>query len=261
MLKFVKGISAPEGRHKRGWFKTILVFFTLCVVTLGQWNGARMMVESVYVNFVTHFTNHIEYQELEQVRVGANVVYLETIFGAARLIKPSPTTEGLDYRYYHSKKYLLALAVKESRVAGFQVIALSTSFQPFYIFRDTRLNAAPLAEQFLDGADFETDNANLRFYMEVHQLGREGLFASIYPATVSYGARPPELTDLEYFSTIDALYESYVLSDEDGIKRNTAQLRQRLPSNSYSFGHISLKNAVEMTLTEFEFLAYFKRSY
>lgn len=259
MLKFVKGISGSQNQQRRGLFKSLLVFFTLCVVTLGQWNGARMMMESVYVNFITHFTNHIEYQDLEQVRVGANVIYLETIFGAARLIKPSQTSDGLDYRYYHSDKYLLALAVKASRVEGFQIIALSPSFQPFYILSDTRVNMAPLAEQFPDGAEFVTDNANLRFFMEAHQLGREGLFASIYPATVSYGARSAELSEVEYFAVIDELNEFYVLSDDEGIHRSVARLRQRLPSNSYSFGNISLETAADMTLTEYEFHAYFKR--
>lgn len=259
MLKFVKGLTGSANSQQRGLLKSLLVFFTLCVVTLGQWNGARMMVESIYTNFITHFTNHIEYQELEQVRVGANLAYLETIFGAARLIKSSNTDTSLDYRYYHNNKYLLALAVSNSRVEGFQIIALQANFQPSYIFNHQRLNAAPFAEQFQSGADFTVDNANLRFYKEAHDLGREGLFSSIYPSIVSYGASVDDAATADFLAAIDALNHAYVLDIDKDIEQSLARLRQRVTANAYSFGNISLETATDMTLTEFEYLAYFNQ--
>ncbi len=251
--------AANTTKRPRSIFKSFFVFLTLSIVTLGQWNGARMMIESVYTNFITHFTHAVEYKELDQVRVGANLDYLETIFGAARLIKASTTHPQLEYRYYPSNKYLLTLAVTQSRVQAFQIIALSDSFMPGYVFSSQRLNQESIAAQFPELNEFSTDNGNLRFFIERHSLGREGLFMTAFPATISYGAHNHRLSEVAYFQLLDDLNHAYLMEQFDGVAEFAHALRSEVSANAITFGQISLDTATDMTLTEYEFHAYFSR--
>ncbi|MCC5880605.1 MAG: hypothetical protein JJU03_12005 [Idiomarina sp.] len=254
----MKKLVADEAVGRRGAFKSVLVFITLIVVTLAQWNGARMLMESVYSNFVTHFTHHLEYKQLEHVRVGANLTYLESIFGAAQLIKASTTEPALDYRYYHSNKFLLTLAVDEDRIEGFQILSKLPGFQPNIILSDQRLNDVPFAQLHPQVGDFITDNSNLRFYLERHQLGRLGLFMNLFPAHVSYGAEHRSSEANTNPQLLDDLNRSYLLGEEEALSQHLTELRLQATPNSYSFGRISLETAADMMLTTYEFRAYFE---
>ena len=91
------------------------VVFTIAaiMISLGQWADTKDIVTSAYEGFITHFTDEVELDKLSEVRVGANLTYLETVFGDARLIKVKQPQTDLQYRYYHDAKFLLALAVRQ----------------------------------------------------------------------------------------------------------------------------------------------------
>lgn len=254
----MRKLVTNELAASRGKVKSLMVFFTLIVVTLAQWNGARLMLESVYTNFITHFTHHIEYRQLEHVRIGANLTYLESIFGAAQLIKTSSTDPSLTYRYYHSNKFLLTLGVKEDSIEGFQLVSLRPSFQPTFTLSDLRLNDTSFSQQYPYGNEFVSDTGNLRFYLEAHQLGRVGLFMNLYPAYVSYGASKAENPANRYAQHLDDLNHAYLLGEDEEMARHQADFRLHATPNTYSFGRISLETAADMLLTNYEFRAYFE---
>ena len=235
--------------------KSQSIVFTIAAVmiSLGQWADTKDIITSSYEGFITHFTDRVELEKLSEVRVGANLSYLETIFGDARLIKVKQPDTDLQYRYYHDKKFLLALAVKQQRVIGYQIVSLQQDFIPPIAFSDFTLGKIPLAQQQSFNGSFSTDTANLRYYLEPQTLGREGLFLERHVGYVEYGAgtdnSQSKLTQLN-----ELLLGDY--KDETLLKLSS-DLRNTLIPNVYSLGEISLEQAADMLLTRYEFKAYF----
>lgn len=237
--------------------KSQSLIFTIAaiMISLGQWADTKDMVISGYEGFITHFTDEVELEKLRQVRVGANLTYLETVFGDARLIKVKQPATDLEYRYYHDPKFLLALAVREQRVIGYQIVSLQPGFMPLVAFSNTLLGQQPLAEYQPFAGSFSTDTTNLRYYLEPQTLGREGLFFERQLGFVEYGAATEQhQTALQQLNEL--LLQDY---DDDTLLQQSTALRSKLIPNVYALGEITLEQAADMLLTRYEYKAYFQQ--
>ncbi|EGM76721.1 hypothetical protein Rhein_3188 [Rheinheimera sp. A13L] len=228
--------------------------FTLAaiILTVGQWADFRDVVTSAYEGFVTHFTDQVELKQLSHVRVGANLPYLESIFGPAKLIKVNQTHSKSQYRYYNNDKFLLTLAVENQRVTAYQIVSLLDGFQPVISFSKASLNLTPLhTMQKFDGV-FTTDTVNLRYYLEQATLGREGMFFALQLGFVEYGSAT------QAYPQLDQINEKMMQgSDDEQLLGTIESLRKMLIPNVYSVGELSLEQAADMLLTRYEFHAYF----
>lgn len=236
--------------------KSQSIVFTIAaiMISLGQWADTKDIITDSYEGFITHFTDKVELQKLSHVRVGANLSYLETVFGDARLIKTKNQTSQLQYRYYHTEKFLLALAVNQQRVVGYQLVSLQQDFMPPIAFSKQLLGQQALAEYQPFSGTFSTDTVNLRYYLEPITLGREGLFLDRHLGFVEYGAALAQYQQpLQQLN--DLLLQAY---DNSTLHQQTAEFRNTLIPNVYSLGEISLEQAADMLLTRYEYQAYFQ---
>lgn len=224
------------------------------MISLGQWTDTKDIIVSGYESFITYFTDNVELEKLSEVKVGANLNYLEKIFGEARLIKIKEGNTDLQFRYYHGGKFLLTLAVIQQRVIGYQVISLRQGFMPPIAFSKLHLGEKTLAQHQQFTGSFNTDTSNLRYYLEPVTLGREGLFFERHLGFVEYGS-----TLENYQQPLDKLNALLLQSYEDStLLQLSNNLRDVLVPNVFSIGEISLEQASDMLLTRYEFQAYFR---
>lgn len=256
--------QASEKEELSTWrrFLNGVVAVCLPLIALGQWVDTRDLIIDGYQGFVTNFTDQVELDMLEEVRIGANLAYLEDVFGVARLIKASNIDDNLEYRYYFHPKFLLALAVDGERITGYSVTPMVESFQPRIAFSDVVLGEKSIADMKAQGEVFTADSNNIHFYIEEEELPREGLFFKRYLAHVEYGAPysgevlgPSEAQQLKV--KINVLNDAYLRGDYERAISSLTEIRQLAKPNSYAIGNLDLDTATEMILTRYEFHAYF----
>lgn len=224
------------------------------MISLGQWTDTKDIIVSGYESFITYFTDNVELEKLSEVKVGANLSYLEKVFGEARLIKTKENNPNLQFRYYHGGKFLLTLAVVQQRVIGYQVISLRQGFIPPIAFSNLHLGEKTLDQHQQFTGSFNTDTTNLRYYLEPVTLGREGLFFERHLGFVEYGSTLENYQQpLENLNAL--LLQPY---DDSALLVVTNTLRNVLVPNVFSLGEISLEQASDMLLTRYEFRAYFQ---
>lgn len=225
------------------------------IISIGTFNDFKDVIGFAYENFITHFTDEVEFEKLAEVSVGANPEYLEQVFGVARLIKASRVDDSLEYRYYDNDKFLLGLAVEKGRVRGYLVTSMRAEFLPQISFSDRALGTANFATLNTFNGQFTTDNTNLVYYLEGQQMGRQGLFLNRYIGYLDYAATYPNheqtLTD------ISALNDDLVLGAEEQVVQRIDNLRSRSHPNFYVIGDFAIETAADMALTRFEYQAYF----
>lgn len=250
MQGFILSLSTGHLFFKR--MRSVAFTLAALVLAVGQWADFRDVVTSAYEGFITHFTDKVELKQLSHVRVGANLSYLETLFGPAKLIKVKDPDKKSQYRYYANEKFLLALAVENERVSAYQVVSLQDGFQPPIGFSKHILNLEVLQNiQKFDGT-FSTDTTNLRYYLEQATLGREGMFFEQQLGFIEYGSGAQIYAELEQIN--EQLLQS---GDDEKLLPLVEKLRTKLIPNVYSIGELSLEQAADMLLTRYEFHAYF----
>ncbi|RUO80248.1 hypothetical protein CWI84_06345 [Idiomarina tyrosinivorans] len=238
----------------------IIVTVSLPLIALGQWVDTRDLLVDSYNGFITHFTDKVELQQLNQVRVGANIDYLESFLGTPQLIKRSTTLAGQEFRYYHQNKYLLGLAVDGTRVSMYSVTALTPSLTVAIPFADDKsLLTQPLfqLEDFM--GDFTLDTGNLTFFYEQLPLGKQGLFFKRQLGWVEYGAMPEQAAHSHQQITqqVTRLDKAYVLGDQQAMQAALTDLRRDTVPNTFAVGPYGIESAAEMLLTRYEYQAYF----
>lgn len=238
-----------QGMH----MKKVLIALSIIIVTIGQWNSARDMVERVYAGVVTHFTDHLEQQQLSHLRIHTNIAYIESVLGHARLIKPSRLDPNQSYRYYFNPKYLATLAVQNDRVTAIQIITLNPDFPAKIPFSQHSLNQLALAQLQEQPSVFSSDNFNSQHYLEHRKLGREGMLLDLYLGYVNYQKDAPPLLSQQLAS----LNEAQLLSDQAATQQQVQQLRLQLQPNFFTLGNLTMRQAEEMLLSRYEFTSYF----
>lgn len=254
--------ETPSNTNPPGfWRKLSRVALTICLplIAMGQWVDTKDLLVDGYDAFITNFTDRVELEKLEQVRVGGNLDYLEEVFGVARLIKQSDVTPAVEYRYYYHPKFLLTLAVDDSRIVGYGITSLREGFAPPIVFSDAHLLQQPIADTMPLTDNFNADSGNIHFYIQGKQMGKEGLYFAQFVSFIEYGAAPelPESEDYEFVQPINGLVDAYLLSQQELLLEHVEQVRSELYPNTYLFGQLDMSMASEMLLTRYEYSAYF----
>jgi len=237
-----------------------IVTISLPLIAMGQWVDTRDLIIDSYQGFITHFTDEVELNKLDEVRVGGNLDYLEEVFGVAKLIKSSETQNNLQYRYYHHPKFMLGLAIIDQQVVGYSVTSLQPSFHPPVTFSDLALGQQNFAQMQDFGGVFTADSANIHYYMEQKELSREGLFYKRYLAHVEYGSDNVAEDDTKnkpISQTLNRLSDAYALNDTEQLRSAVTYVREQYRPNTFVLGRLTLETAAEMVLTRYEFNAYF----
>ncbi|UXI01987.1 ETEC_3214 domain-containing protein [Photobacterium sp. TY1-4] len=235
------------------WVKmqSIALAVVAIMLSLGQWNDTKDAVEVIYESVITNFTNELEYEQLEQIKVGQTHDYLQSFMGVAQASKPSKIDPAVNFFYYGQDKYLLTVAVKAERVVGYSIVALTDSFSAAVPYTELSLLDTPMNSQDTEFERYFTDFGNLDYYAESHTLGRNAMFYNLLLATVDYGqmAQPAK-------QAIQSL--NHQLNMGSDVQAEALQpLRQQVP-NTFALSEIAPEIMAEALLTQFEFTAFFR---
>jgi len=254
----VEHVEVETVRIKKSvWTRTrdIIIGIGFVMITFGQFADTKELLTFAYHNFITHFTDQVELENLTEVSVGANPQYIENVFGIAQLIKQSTTNPELEYRYYHAPKYLLGVAIERGRVRGYVVTALRDDFYPAVPFVGASLSEFSFEEYGPFNNQFTTDNTNLVYYLEGQQLGREGMFLNQYVGYIEYAGQFADRTLA--LNQISALNDELVLGEEDAVADRLGHFRAHAKPNFFVVGDFKLETAADMVLTRFEYQSHF----
>lgn len=230
------------------------------MIAFGNFNDTKDLTISLYEWGTTHFTHQAELNRLEQLDVGNFLAYTETVFGIPQVVKASRLDTELQYRYYKTDKYLLTLQVKEQRVLGYLVQALSLEnqfntagpFSPPVPFTERTLDSAPLATLPFADEGFALDNHNLVYFLERHPLAADGLYLNLYLGITEYDTPHPGLSQ-----TLGELDEALVFGEEIQTLESLNAVRERYAPNFYGLSELDNPYMAESLLTRHEFNAYF----
>ncbi|UTV28413.1 ETEC_3214 domain-containing protein [Photobacterium atrarenae] len=235
------------------WVKMQSIAFAVVAImlSLGQWNDTKDAVEVIYESVITNFTNEIEYEQLEQIKVGQTHDYIQSLIGVAQASKPSKINPAVNFFYYGQDKYLLTIAVKAERVVGYSVVALTDSFSAGVPYSELSLLETPMSRQVTEFERYFTDFGNLDYYAESHTLGRNAMFYNLLLATVDYGQMAPPAQQ-----AIQSLNRQLNMGAE--VQATDLQpLRQQTP-NAFALSEVGPEIMAEALLTQFEFTAFFR---
>lgn len=236
------------------WMKvqSVAVAVVAIVLSLGQWNDTKAAVEMIYESVITHWTNEIEYNQLSQIKVGQTYEYLQSEMGVAQASKSSKIDSEITFYYYGKDKYLLTVAVKQDRIAGYSVVALKDDFSAKVPFTSTpvALLETPMAALDLSAENYFTDNGNLDYYTEAYALGRNALFYNLMLGVVDYG-----LASESGLAEIHKINHA-LNSGQDVEPESVVRLQQTTPT-VYAISEVPADIMAEALLTRFEFNAYF----
>lgn len=254
---------AQPSAQKPSFYKrvqTVTVLVASVMISFGSWSDTKELLVEIYDRSISNFTNNVEFSHLENVKVGGNLEFVEQTFGIANVIKKSKTVPGLEYRYYTDRKYILAVSSQKTRITAYQVVSLTSSFDPALPFSQFNLGSFVYADYADSAEDYRLDNANITYYMEANSLGRAGLFLNQYLAYVGYGAQydgSPEVVARNN-QQINALDNAILASKKSEMGRALKTLRSDLRPNVFVVGDIDASTAADMLLTRYEYAVYFK---
>ncbi|WP_147299433.1 ETEC_3214 domain-containing protein [Marinomonas pollencensis] len=240
--------------------QAIAVLIASVMISFGSWGDTKELLTELYDSGISLFTNNVEFSHLNSVKVGGNLEFIEKTYGIAKVIKLSKTKDGVEYRYYTDRKYVLAVATKKSRIIAYQVVSLRTSFDPSVPFSDFTLGSFSYSEYANNIDDYRLDNANITYFLESHSLGRAGLFLNLHLAYVGYAADYSAASTAHVTSqqAVASLDQAVLESNNKALNTALQTLRNKVRPNVYVVGDVDASTAADMLLTRYEYAVYFK---
>ena len=235
---------------KRTRLRNLLYSVAAVMIGFGSWNDTKELSISIYQDIISNFTHNVEYEALSQLDVGMSREYVDDLVGKAKVIKPSRYIPSIRFEYIFDPKYLLILQLEDDRLIGFAVASLVDDFSAEIPFSKHSLNTEPLGAMTLPPThSYLEDNVNVTYYIENHELGRQGLFLFRSVGFISYGAKVPA-TEMKAFQQIQL---GSVEGDDDKVYDAVMFLRESLPVNFYGVSETTPDIMAESLLTKFEF--------
>ncbi|MDV5170741.1 ETEC_3214 domain-containing protein [Photobacterium rosenbergii] len=234
------------------WIKmhSIALAIVAVMLSLGQWNDTKDAVEMIYESIITNWTNEIEYEQLSKIKVGQTESYIDELMGVAQASKTSKLNPDVTFYYYGEEKYLLTIAIKQKRVAGYSVTALKDHFSMTVPFTELTLLDTPVSALNNELENYFTDNGNLDYYAESYSLGRNAMFYNLAIGIVDYGLMAADASQQLQVVNHRLNSGAEVAFDELDV------LRASTP-NFYAISELPADVMVEAMLTRFEFTAFF----
>ncbi|MGB0894940.1 MAG: ETEC_3214 domain-containing protein [Parashewanella sp.] len=225
--------------------QSISITVVAIMLSLGQWNDTQVAVTAAYETFITNWTNKVEYQQLEKINVGQTLEYAKSYLGVPHAIKRSKVDNDITFFYYGTKKYQLCLIVKQQRISGYNVVAITPDFLLPIPFRNETLYAKSISASYPQVETYFTDANNLDFYAESHELGKSAMFYNLVIGAANYGQF--ESSQVKALKTLNAELDRGVAT-----ANSLTSARQLIP-NYFSVSELSPSLSVEGLLTHFEY--------
>lgn len=234
--------------------KNISFTVVLVMLSLGQWNDTKEAVVTAYEEVISRFTNEIEYNRINKLRIGLTEQYTEEILGSPQVIKPSHIETDLKYYYYDSSKFVLVTFIKDHRLYGFTVISKKSDFLAPLVYIKKQLNSAPISEYLPTQDAILTNIGSLEYFSETYELSRHLMFYNLLLGHVNYSH-----SESQYSQTIIEVNEK--LNTVEDFDFSTISFPSPLVPNFYSITELSNEVMLESLLSNYEMNALFGMKY
>lgn len=225
--------------------KNLSLTIMFLMISLGQWNDTKDVVISLYEEVISRFTNQVEYNYLEKLRIGFTKQYTEELLGSPQVIKPSKVKEGLQYYYYNSDKFLLITFMNNDRLQGFSVISKNKHFLAPIVYIKKQLNSLPLSDYLPSQGSFVTDAGNIEYFAETYELSHSLMFYNMSLGHINYS-----LLDSTYSKDIISVND--VLNMGDDFDFSTLSFSTPLIPNFYAITELPSEVIFEALLSNYE---------
>lgn len=246
--------AQKPGRLKR--FQSTLYMIAAIMMASGQWNDVKELYTSLYEDALAKFTNSIEYELIDKINVGNGLAYTKIMIGEPKIIKRSKLDNEVSYYYYLKDKYDLTLIAKGERVVGYSIVSKKTGFAPDVPFSEA-LGSDSLATIDSKAPKYYFDVANLIYFIESQELGKQQMFLNLVRGYVEYGStsesvKDPISHDERTLSAINTLDKAETFGEGDSgaaIK----SIQSLVYPNFYGITELDPKLIADALLTRYEY--------
>ena len=221
----------------------------LIIITLGQWHDAKDILNKVYQTVISQFTHQVEYQQLQKIHVGITKQYLKKNLGLAKVVKRSKEAPEVLFEYYFHPKFLLTTLSQENRVVGYSVVSLKESFSPPIPYSQYNMREHNIGTVTTDiGTEYTSNLANINFFLQQENLGKNGLFMNRVLGKVEYLNQ-----NTKFVSLLTTLERAEVTQDHKKSLNSVSQLREHITPNYFAISETPLNVVAESMLTKYEY--------
>lgn len=230
--------------------KNLLLAIAGLMIALGSWNDTKDLVINMYEEGISRFTNEVEYNRLNKLRIGFTEQYTDDILGAPQVIKPSKIDSDVQFYYYSNNKFLLITFIKGQRLSGFTVIAKQDDFLAPVVYINKDLNTSPINDYLPTQDNIITNIGSIEYFAETYELSRDLMFYNLLLGHVNYGldASPYSQSIIEVNHKLDF--------GEDFDVTNVTFSPALIP-NFYAISDLSNEIMIESLLSHYEMSALF----
>ncbi len=243
--------------------QTSVMMVAAVMISAGQFNDTKDILESAYEATLTNFTHSIEYDLIEKIHVGSSMDYIKSLVGEPHVLKRSKLNSKLQFHYYSEAKYTLTLISEDDRLVGYSVFTVEEGFSPKIPFSEN-LGEKSLAQAHKETGVYSYDINNLLYYIESQDLGKEQMFLTLARGYVEYGAIAQENKvsknyKVQLAKVIEKLDEVATFAeDEKALIAPLIKVRQALYPNFYAITELEPIIISEALLTRYEFQLFTK---
>jgi len=247
-IDLIENTTTETTTFAKFWSRTSTMM--LFLIALGQWNDTKEVVMTAYEEVISRWTNNVQYEKLEKLRIGYSESYIQTFLGEPQVIKPISSLKGGVFSYYSTPKYLLTTATKDSQLLGFSILAINDDFLSPIVYLDKKLNDSTLDTYLPDSYRYASDSGNSVYFFELSELDRKNMFYDFSIGTLQV----LPLTDV-VTNKIQNLNEELDRGNEPLLK--TIGISNLIKPNYYSVSELSSEIMHEGILSKYEMKALF----
>ena len=243
--------------------QTSIMMVAAIMISAGQFNDTKDICMSLYEATLTNFTHSIEYELIDKIHIGSSMAYIKSLVGEPHILKRSKFNNKLQFHYYSEAKYTLTLISEDARLVGYSIFTLEDGFSPKIPFSE-ELGEKSLAQAHEETGVYSYDTANLLYYIESQDLGKEQMFLTLIRGYVEYGAQAQDkIVSGNYKSQLTKAIENLdeqatFAENEQSLIAPLKQVRQALYPNFYAITELEPIIISEALLTRYEFQLFTK---
>ncbi|PMH38115.1 hypothetical protein BCU70_02200 [Vibrio sp. 10N.286.49.C2] len=232
-------------------FKAMIISIAAVIISIGSWNDTETVLVNTYQKIKATWTNENEYLLISKITVGHSFDYVKLQSGLPQAVKSSSIDSQVQFNYFNYGKFMLSVAVKESRVAAYSIQALNTDFSPSIPYVGYKLFDESLKDIISSPDDSHFESGSSNYYIDVMELGRDAMFHQLMVGMYNYNTAQSISNE-----TIQLLDQAYVLGDDASFNQYKNKLREN-QINTFTVSELPRDVMLEMMLTKFEFNTYF----
>lgn len=242
-------------------FQSAVFMVAAIMMASGQWNDVKELYTSLYEDALAKFTNSVEYELIDKINVGNGLEYTKLTVGEPKIIKRSKIDNEVSYYYYMEDKYDLTLLAKDERIIGYSIVSKVTGFTPNVPFSEP-LGSKSLATIDSKAPRYYFDVANLVYFVESQELGKQQMFLNLVRGYVEYGATPelveaPSSYNDQALSAINELDKAETFGEGE-VDSAIKSIRTVVYPNFYGITELAPNLIADALLTRYEYQLFTK---